>query len=245
MPFSPIQSQYSVTKTSVATIDKVHLYLYTSAHYKKHWNTRREPMNPLLSPWKSAIFGVILAVLITLATGATGNAWSTTVWLHVIFGITWIGLLYYFNFVQVPAVGAALADKEPGPGAINKYVAPRALLYFRWAAVATWLTGVGALGYLGGEGGHAQAIVDAFTLSGNMQVIGIGAWLGTIMAFNVWVFIWPNQKKILGLASTPASPEEIAKAKVVALYASRINTILSIPMLASMVGHGHGGMLPF
>jgi uncharacterized membrane protein len=78
-----------------------------------------------------------------------------------------------------------------------------------------------------------------------MQVIGIGAWLGTIMAFNVWVFIWPNQKKILGLASTPASPEEIAKAKVVALYASRINTILSIPMLASMVGHGHGGMLPF
>ena len=202
-------------------------------------------MNPLLSPWKSAVVGVILAILITLATGATGNAWSTTVWLHVIVGITWIGLLYYFNFVQVPAVGAALADKEPGPAAINKYVAPRALLYFRWAAVATWLTGVGALGYLGGEGGHAQAIVDAFTLSGNMQVIGIGAWLGTIMAFNVWVFIWPNQKKILGLASTPASPEEIAKAKVVALYASRINTILSIPMLASMVGHGHGGMLPF
>jgi uncharacterized membrane protein len=202
-------------------------------------------MNPLLSPWKSAIVGVILAVLITLATGATGNAWSTTVWLHVIVGITWIGLLYYFNFVQVPAVGAALADKEPGPAAINKYVAPRALLYFRWAAVATWVTGVGALGYLGGDGGHAQAIVDAFTLSGNMQVIGIGAWLGTIMAFNVWVFIWPNQKKILGLASTPASPEEIAKAKVVALYASRINTILSIPMLASMVGHGHGGMLPF
>jgi uncharacterized membrane protein len=202
-------------------------------------------MNPLLSPWKSAIVGVILAVLITFATGATGNAWSTTVWLHVIVGITWIGLLYYFNFVQVPAVGAALADKEPGPAAINKYVAPRALLYFRWAAVATWVTGVGALGYLGGDGGHAQAIVDAFTLSGNMQVIGIGAWLGTIMAFNVWVFIWPNQKKILGLASTPASPEEIAKAKVVALYASRINTILSIPMLASMVGHGHGGMLPF
>ena len=202
-------------------------------------------MNPLLSPWKSAVVGVILAILITLATGATGNAWSTTVWLHVIVGITWIGLLYYFNFIQVPAVGAALADKEPGPAAINKYVAPRALLYFRWAAVATWLTGVGALGYLGGEGGHAQAIVDAFTLSGNMQVIGIGAWLGTIMAFNVWVFIWPNQKKILGLASTPASPEEIAKAKVVALYASRINTILSIPMLASMVGHGHGGMLPF
>ena len=201
-------------------------------------------MNPLLSPWKSAVVGVILAVLITLATGATGNAWSTTVWLHVIVGITWIGLLYYFNFVQVPAVGAALKDETPGPAAINKYVAPRALLYFRWAAVATWLTGISALGYLG-DGGHAKAIVDAFTLSGNMQVIGIGAWFGTIMAFNVWVFIWPNQKKILGLASTPASPEEIAKAKVVALYASRINTILSIPMLASMVGHGHGGMLPF
>ena len=200
-------------------------------------------MNPLLSPWKSAVVGVILALAIALATSASGAiGWTVTVWLHVIVGITWIGLLYYFNFVQVPAVGAALKDETPGPAAINKYVAPRALLYFRWAAVATWLTGISALGYLPGAEGHAQAIVNAFTFSGTdyQKVIGIGAWLGTIMAFNVWVFIWPNQKKILGLASTPASPEEIAKAKVVALYASRINTILSVPMLLSMVAAGHG-----
>ena len=196
-------------------------------------------MNPLKSPWQTAIAGVILAVVITLLTGAKGNGMGVTIWLHVIVGITWIGLLYYFNFVQVPAVAAALADADPGPAAINKYVAPRALLYFRWAAVATWLTGLSGLAQIGGG---AQGIIDAFTLSGGMQVIGIGAWLGTIMLFNVWVFIWPKQKKILGMVS--AAPEEIAKAKVVALYASRTNTLLSIPMLMSMVGYGHGGLLP-
>ena len=196
-------------------------------------------MNPLKSPWQTVIAGVILAVVITLLTGAKGNGMGVTIWLHVIVGITWIGLLYYFNFVQVPAVAAALADADPGPAAINKYVAPRALLYFRWAAVATWLTGLSGLAQIGGG---AQGIINAFTLSGGMQVIGIGAWLGTIMLFNVWVFIWPNQKKILGMVS--AAPEEIAKAKGVALYASRTNTLLSIPMLMSMVGYGHGGLLP-
>ncbi len=196
-------------------------------------------MNPLKNPWATVLVGVILAIGITLAMGASGNGLSLTIWLHVIVGITWIGLLYYFNFVQVPAVAAALADKEPGPAAINKYVAPRALLYFRWAAVATWLTGVSGLAQLGGG---MDGIVNAFMLTGGMERIGVGAWLGTIMLFNVWVFIWPNQKKILGMVS--AEPEEIAKAKVVALYASRTNTLLSIPMLMSMVGYGHGGFLP-
>ena len=196
-------------------------------------------MNPLKSPWQTAIAGVILAVIITLLTGATGNGMGVTIWIHAIVGIMWIGLLYYFNFVQVPAVGAALADGDPGPAAINKYVAPRALLYFRWAAVLTFLTGLSGLAQIGG--GYS-GIVDAFTLSNGMLVIGVGAWLGTIMLFNVWVFIWPNQKKILGMVS--ATPEEIAKAKVIALYASRTNTLLSIPMLMSMVGHGHGGFLP-
>jgi uncharacterized membrane protein len=196
-------------------------------------------MNPLKNPWATVLVGVILAIGITLAMGASGNGLSLTIWLHVIVGITWIGLLYYFNFVQVPAVAAALADKEPGPAAINKYVAPRALLYFRWAAVATWLTGVSGLAQIGGG---MDGIVNAFMLTGGMERIGVGAWLGTIMLFNVWVFIWPNQKKILGMVS--AEPEEIAKAKVVALYASRTNTLLSIPMLMSMVGYGHGGFLP-
>jgi uncharacterized membrane protein len=162
----------------------------------------------------------------------------------VLVGITWIGLLYYFNFVQVPAVGNALADANnggPGPAAINKYVAPRALLWFRWAALATWLTGALALEAMHTAPG--SGFVAAFAFQDGYQVIGMGAWLGTIMLFNVWVLIWPNQKKILGLTATPASAEEIAKAKKVALMASRTNTLLSIPMLLGMTGHMHG--LPF
>ena len=158
-------------------------------------------------------------------------------WLHFLSGITWIGLLYYFNFVQVPAMVEAAADKDgPGPAAIGKYVAPRALLWFRWAAVATWLTGAAYL-----ESAPQYSLIDAFTLQGASQLIGVGVWLGTIMLFNVWVLIWPNQKKVLGLAQ--ASDEEKAKAKRVALLASRTNTMLSIPMLLFMGASAHG--LPF
>jgi len=197
-------------------------------------------MNPLTSILGTIISGFVLAVVIVFALGTSGvNVMEIEVWFHVLAGVVWIGLLYYFNFVQVPAVGQALAEANsggPGAAAINKYVAPRALLWFRWGAVATWLTGVGALQHLA-EGGA----VKAFTLSPGMQVIGIGAWLGTIMLFNVWVLIWPNQKKILGMVQ--ATPEQIATAKKVALMASRTNTLLSIPMLMCMTGHMHG--LPF
>jgi uncharacterized membrane protein len=185
------------------------------------------------------ISGFVLAILIVLGLGMSGfNLWSLEVWFHVLAGITWIGLLYYFNFVQVPAVGQALGEADsggPGPAAINKYVAPRALLWFRWGAVVTWLTGAAALETMG------TGLVNAFTLAEGAQVIGIGAWLGTIMLFNVWVLIWPNQKKILGMVE--ASADQIASAKKIALMASRTNTLLSIPMLMCMVGHGHG--LPF
>jgi len=151
-------------------------------------------------------------------------------WGHFLSGITWIGLLYYFNFVQVPAMAAALADKDgPGPAAIGKYVAPRALLWFRWAAVVTWITGAGLLG---------PNLTSAFTLQTGFVNIGIGAWLGTIMLFNVWVLIWPNQKKILGMVE--ATADEIAKAKRVALLASRTNTALTIPMLFFMASQSHG-----
>lgn len=151
-------------------------------------------------------------------------------WLHFLAGITWIGLLYYFNLVQVPALGKAAADKEgPGGAAITKYVAPLALLWFRWAAVVTWLAGAALLG---------PRFVPAFTLQGPDAVIGMGAWLGTIMLFNVWVFIWPNQKKILGLA--PATDAEKASARKVALIASRTNMLLSIPMLLFMGASAHG-----
>jgi uncharacterized membrane protein len=198
-------------------------------------------MNPLKSILGTIISGFILAAVIifVLPRAGAANPWAFWVWMHVLVGITWIGLLYYFNFVQVPAVGAALADANdggPGPGAINKYVAPLALLWFRWAALATWLTGALAL-----EAMHAaegSGVVAAFTLQDGSRLIGIGAWLGTIMLFNVWVLIWPNQKKILGIVQ--ASPEEIAKGKVVALMASRTNTLLSIPMILCMTAQGHG-----
>lgn len=142
-------------------------------------------------------------------------------WAHVVAGVTWIGLLYYFNLVQVPALKDAAAD---GTGAgITKHVAPRALLWFRWSAVATWLAGAWLLG---------AGFLDAFLLRNGYAAIGIGAWLGTIMLFNVWVLIWPNQQKILGMK--PASDEEKAKARRVALLASRTNMMLSIPMLFFM-----------
>ena len=144
-------------------------------------------------------------------------------WLHFLAGIMWIGLLYYFNFVQVPALKAAAADNS-GAG-ITKHVAPRALLYFRWAAVVTWLAGAALL---------SNQFVAAFTLQKGMAGIGIGAWLGTIMLFNVWVLIWPNQQKILGMK--PASDEEKAKARRLAFLASRTNVALSIPMLFFMAG---------
>ena len=158
-------------------------------------------------------------------------------WIHFLSGVTWIGLLYYFNFVQVPAIAAANADKEgPGPAAINKYVAPRALLWFRWGAVVTWLSGAALL-----ESAPHLSLADAFMLQGPSQIVGVGAWLGTIMLFNVWVLIWPNQKKVLGIVS--ATDDEKNRARRVALLASRTNTLLSIPMLLFMGASAHG--LPF
>jgi uncharacterized membrane protein len=202
-------------------------------------------MNPLSTIKGTITAGVVLAIVIALIvavlakTGIGFNVPSFIIWLHVLAGITWIGLLYYFNFVQVPALAAAAADQGgPGGAGISKYVAPRALLWFRWGAVFTWLTGAGYLGHIGLFG-------DAFTLGlgsgGTLQgtYIGIGAWLGTIMLFNVWVLIWPNQKKVLGLVE--ATAEQIAKARRVAFLASRANTLLSIPMLMSMVSLGHAG----
>lgn len=145
-------------------------------------------------------------------------------WLHILAGVTWVGLLYYFNFVQVPGLAKAKADGTAA--GITKHIAPRALLWFRWAAVITWITG--ALYLLG-----SQTFASAFLLQGPHAYLGLGAWLGTIMLFNVWVLIWPNQQKVLGLKE--ASDEEKAKAARVALLASRTNTMLSIPMLFFMV----------
>jgi len=197
-------------------------------------------MNPLNTVLGAIITGLVLLVILVLVITGQGAALSVMHidrWLHIVSGVTWIGLLYYFNVVQVPALAAAGADKGgPGGAGITKYVAPRALLWFRWAAVATWVTGAYYLTI--GYGGGAANLHQAFALQPGFRTIGIGAWLGTIMLFNVWVFIWPNQKKILGIV--PASDEDKAKARKVALMASRINFALSLPMLLCMAGHGHG-----
>jgi uncharacterized membrane protein len=151
-------------------------------------------------------------------------------WLHILAGITWIGLLYYFNAVQAPGLAAAKADGTAA--GITKHIAPRALFWFRWAAVVTWLTGAY---YLERSG---FGLANAFLLRGSAAPIGIGAWLGTIMLFNVWVLIWPNQKKVLGLVQADDAAK--AKAARVAFLASRTNTMLSLPMLFFMVVSAHG-----
>ncbi len=148
-------------------------------------------------------------------------------WLHFMAGVMWIGLLYYFNFVQADAMKAAQADGTAA--GITKHVAPRALLYFRWSAVVTWLAGAALLD---------KNFFDAFFfLNTTYYAIGLGAWLGTIMLFNVWVLIWPNQKKILGIVQ--ATDEEKNKARRMAFLASRTNTMLSIPMLFFMAAGAH------
>ena len=158
-------------------------------------------------------------------------------WFHFLAGVMWIGLLYYFNFVSAPASAQATAAGEAGP--ISKYITPLALVYFRWAAVVTWVVGALLLGtnrvYGPGPNG-LNGFLAAFGLQGAYALIGIGAWLGTIMLFNVWVLIWPNQKRILGFV--PATDAEKAKARRVAFLASRTNTMLSIPMLFFM-GSSH------
>jgi len=201
-------------------------------------------MNPLNTVRGAIITGVVLALIILVIAPALGvssgsfNHLGLARWLHIVSGITWIGLLYYFNLVQIPGLAVAGADKGgPGGAGIAKYIAPRALFWFRWASLATWIAGAWLLG---------DNFVNAFSLGhgGADQygfVIGIGAWLGTIMLFNVWGVIWPNQKKILGIK--PATDEEKAKARRVAMIASRVNFALSVPMLLCMGSASHG--LPF
>ena len=202
-------------------------------------------MHPLNTVKGAITAGVVLAIVIGIAL----TTWAGSVtafhpvridrWLHILSGVMWIGLLYYFNVVQTPGLAVAATDKDgPGGAGISKYIAPRALLWFRWAAVATWVTGVI---YLISGYGAVNGIEKAFTLQPGFRTIGVGAWLGTIMLLNVWVFIWPNQKKILGLV--PATDVEKAAARKIAGRASRINFILSLPMLMCMGGQSHG--LPF
>ena len=196
--------------------------------------------NPLDSIKGTLIAGVVLMFVIIaildlgepgLMSDANNIYLGFMRWFHAVAGIAWIGLLYYFNFVQVPALKDAAADGTAG--GITKHVAPLALLWFRWAALATWSAGAALLG------GNFS---NAFLLQPGWEPIGIGSWLGTIMLFNVWGLIWPNQQKILGMKK--ATDDEKVKARRVALLASRTNTLLSIPMLLLMTnGLSHRALL--
>ena len=200
-------------------------------------------MNPLNSVRGSIITGFVIALIVSLAiTPTMFHELGLARWLHILSGITWIGLLYYFNLVQTPGLAVAAADKGgPGGAGISKYIAPRALFWFRWGAVATWLTGAWYLARSGNFGGALSLGMGSDPVNYYQLVIGIGAWLGTIMLLNVWGVIWPNQKRVLGIVA--ASDEEKAKARKLAMLASRVNFVLSIPMLLCMASATHG--LPF
>ena len=189
---------------------------------------------------RTILAGLVLLIAIIVVVGAvTGqfikpdHAWATFVmrWLHVISGIMWIGLLWYFNFVQIPTVPKI--EPVEHRAAITKYIAPSALFWFRYAALATVITGV-LVAWMSGY------LVRALTLRPGHIAIGLGMWLALIMAFNVWFVIWPSQKKVLGLV--PATPEEKTAAGRTAMLTSRINTLFSIPMLYCMVAQQNAGL---
>ncbi|MFM7801137.1 MAG: urate hydroxylase PuuD [Limnohabitans sp.] len=181
---------------------------------------------------------VLLIVVLLITTSVTGNpiqfshAWGSFVmrWLHVVSGIMWIGLLWYFNFVQIPSMASIPDDQKP---AISKVIAPTALFWFRYGALATVITGL-LLAWMQGY------IVNALTLQPGVVTIGIGMWMALVMAFNVWFIIWPNQKKALGMVTVEA-PEK-AKAAKAAMLTSRINTLLSITMLYMMVAQQNAAL---
>ena len=178
--------------------------------------------------------GVVLLVIIVLLAGNIqfGHAWGAFFmrWLHVLSGVMWIGLLWYFNFVQIPSMPKIPDEQKP---AISKVIAPAALFWFRYGALATVVTGL-LLAWLNGY------IVSALGVQKPFVAIGIGMWLALVMAFNVWFIIWPNQKKALGIVTVP--PEQKAAAGRLAMLTSRANTMLSIPMLFCMVAQQNAGL---
>lgn len=186
---------------------------------------------------RTVLAGFVLLVLLIIVTGGAGaragdHAWFAFLfrWLHVMAGVMWIGLLWYFNFVQIPSMPKIPDEQKP---AIGKVIAPTALFWFRWAALATVITGL-IVASMNGYLGTALMFGKPFT------AIGIGMWLALIMAFNVWFIIWPNQKKALGIVQVEADAK--AKAARFAMLASRFNTMLSVPMLFCMVAQQNGGL---
>ena len=184
----------------------------------------------LTSLGRTVLAGFVLLALIVLALG--GNFASLELsflfrWIHVTVGVMWIGLLWYFNFVQIPSMPKIPDEQKP---AISKVIAPTALFWFRWAALFTVVSGV----ILALLNGYAH---QAFTLQTPFRAIGLGMWIALVMAFNVWFIIWPNQKRALGIVTVEADVK--AKSARVAMLTSRLNTVLSVPMLFLMVAQSH------
>jgi uncharacterized membrane protein len=181
----------------------------------------------------NAVLAVGFAAMLVLLfwSNSLGNTAGWMTFLHVLSGIMWIGLLYYFNFVQIPTMPTVPAELKPG---VSKYIAPKALWWFRYGALATVVTGI----LVAILNGYAH---EAFTLQDGFRLIGIGMWLALIMAANVWFVIWPNQKKALGIVEADADTK--AKAATTAMMFSRTNCLLSIPMLFCMVLHRLGGAM--
>ena len=189
----------------------------------------------------TVIAGVVLLVIVLVVVGAAvgapsfDHAWFAFLfrYLHVLSGVMWIGLLWYFNFVQIPSMPKIPDEQKP---AIGKVIAPAALFWFRWAAMATIATGL----ILAAMNGYiVDAILLGLTDGGASTPIGIGMWLAAIMWFNVWFVIWPNQQRALGLVE--ADPAAKKKSARTAMLFSRTNTLLSIPMLYCMVAAQNGG----
>ncbi|WP_296678757.1 urate hydroxylase PuuD [Novosphingobium sp.] len=176
--------------------------------------------------------GLVATVLVMwhFSGSAPVDANSLLRWAHVFFGIVWIGLLYYLNFVQVPTMPSIPAELK---GGVTGFIAPKVLFFFRYGALFTVLTGLG----IAVVSGYAHQAMT-FSGEGNVNLIGLGMWLAIVMAANVWFIIWPAQKKVLGIVE--ASAEEKAAAAPRALYASRTNTLLSLPMLYCMVSANLG-----
>ncbi len=190
----------------------------------------------LTSLRNTVIAGFVLALLVFIfyyvAMGYSDSAFPAFFlrWLHVLSGVMWIGLLWYFNFVQIPNMPEIPDDQKP---AISKVIAPAALFWFRWGAMATIVTGI-ILAAMNGYLVEALLLGLSTGTSGAITLIGIGMWLGIIMWFNVWFVIWPNQKKALGIVEVDADAK--AAAARTAMLFSRTNTMLSVPMLFAMVG---------
>lgn len=182
---------------------------------------------------RALLFGGGLALVLALASGSVklDHNWFSFLfrWLHVIFGVMWIGLLWYFNFVQIPSMPKIPDEQKP---AISKVIAPTALYWFRWAALATVATGLLVIS-MKGLGALAEALALGYFAGGYFTYIGIGMWLGIIMAFNVWHIIWPNQQIALGMVD--ATADEKKAAARIAMLTSRLNTLFSLPMLYFMV----------